>query len=256
MAECILTRTTTISDEILNPIQPIPGVCILNVKVVDVDNKPIQNVRVQCKDGGQTYVYNTNEKGLVRFSTNSGQCNLYFNNYLSNNAYIMDYTPINHNMVEAPVGTVVNKTFNLPYRNYASFGPMGSSNWCFLSTSSVNFNMAAGGGGGSGGLVIQSWPYNGFSGGRGGNLTKNGFAISKSEQYQIYVGSGGSGSAGNSQWDPDSTYRASVSWGGSGGSTMAFSSSVQGGVVEVPLIDGMVSGLRVEGLDRVMEVAD
>ena len=230
MGEALLSRSTIIPDEILNPIDPIPGICILVVEALDDDNKPIQNLKVGCIDGTMVYNYTTNEKGKTRFSTNSGQVNVVLYNVVDNGTKIMDYVTTNYNAVEAPVITVQNKSFKLNYRNYASFGVMGIDNFIFITANRINFNLAAAGGGGTGACVVQGWSYSdGWSGGRGGNLVKNNFVIEHNQIYSVSVGGGGRGGSNGWVWDPESSNGARCGAGGSGGTSTAFGQSCTGG---------------------------
>ena len=233
MGEAILTRTTTIPDEILNPINPVPGACILNFKVVDSDNKPVGGMPVTCKDGSLTYTYNTNDTGIVRFTTNSGQCNLTFSNTLNNKVRVLDHATLVQNMVEAPVGTVVNDTIKLNYLTSASLSGTGKA--MFLTTNFININLAGGGGGGGGAVDGTMWDgdgswhemkANGGSGGTGQGKSINNISIVKNEIYNFSYGYGGRGGSKASA-DDNNTYAGSGATGGT--SYFGSYSSVGGG---------------------------
>ena len=236
MGEAILTRTTTIPDEILNPINPVPGACILNFKVVDSDNKPVGGMPVTCKDGSLTYTYNTNDTGIVRFTTNSGQCNLTFSNTLNNKVRVLDHALHTHNMYEAPVGTVVNDTIKLNYLSSATIDSGQSGNAIFLTSKFADLNLGAGGGGGGGAVNGQlrwgsdeGWEsvhLSGGGGGRGQGTHHNNIAVEINHVYSYYSGKGGKGGS----WAMSTEYATtSGGTGGTGGSSYFGSYSCIGG---------------------------
>ena len=196
MGEALISRATVIPEELLDPIYPVAGACVLSVKIVDSLNNPIENVPVTCKDGSYSYTYNTNNKGMTRFTTNSGQPSIFLNNNLSNSARILDHSSYWYNNIEGPIGSVVNKTFNMPYLSGLSIsGGIGSGTeinknifyGIFLATNYVSGNLRGGGGGGGGG--IGAWLYsqhgneiggaNGGNGGRGNQVIFNNIPVVK-----------------------------------------------------------------------------
>lgn len=226
MGECIISRAAMIPEEILNPITPIPGSCILNYKVVDSDNHPISGMPVTCVDGNYTYKYNTNEKGIVRFTTNSGQCNITFSNTLNNGVLVLDHATLISNMEEAPVGSVVNKTFSLNYVSSVDLKNSGKA--IFLSTNFININLAGGGGGGGGAVNGMMWDgdgdwhyvyANGGAGGTGAGNKVNDISVAKNQIYNFAYGSAGRGGSYATADD-----RAVWAGGGTSGGTSYFGS--------------------------------
>ena len=194
MGEALISRSTTIPDEILNPIDPVAGYCVLVVKVKDADNRPITNLKITCNAAGQLLNYVTNERGATLFTINSGTANVFLNNYLNNGVRVCDYNSRWENDIAAPIGTVQNKNFIL---DKSTFGRIiSNSNCTFISANNVILNMSGGGGGGGGG---SGWGrYGQATGGAGGRGYTNNISveINKNYVYRAIVGAGGAAGGG------------------------------------------------------------
>lgn len=225
MAECVISRATVIPEEVLNPINPVQGYCIYVAKVQDSSGKPIANLNVQCKDGSQTFNYATNEKGKVRFSTNSGSVNIYINNVLSNGVILVDQDRINANKQAAPVGTVINANFKL---NYVNNTIIKTNNvFQFRDTSLVDMWLCGGGGGGGSALKYDDSTYGNqhtYGGGGGGGAIRsfNNILVTVGEKYPAYAGGGGSAGKYIDDYNSGSN-------GSSGGTTSFLNKSAIGG---------------------------
>lgn len=201
MGESLLSRSTLIPEEILNPIDPVAGYCVMVIRVKDYNNKPIPGLRVTCNAGTQALNYNTNEKGAVMFTINNGMANIFLNNFLNNNVRICDYGARWVNSVEAPVGTVQNINYQLNRLSNTNL-TSGNYNYIFRDTSSINFVLSGGGGGGGGGGYVEyntssGWRAYGGDGGRGYTNKQYNIAIDKNQIYVLNLGAGGRGGRGN-----------------------------------------------------------
>lgn len=202
MAEALLSRSTTIPDEILNPIDPVPGYCVLVVKVKDYDNKSIPGLKITCTAGTQNLTYNSNEKGAVMFTINNGMANIFLNNFLNNNVRICDYGFRWENNIEAPVGTVQNIEYQLTRLTSTNL-TSGNFNYIFKDTKFVSINLSGGGGGAGGGAYLNYGStrpmYGSSSGGAGGagyTAIKDNISVSNGRIYNLSVGAGGRGGTG------------------------------------------------------------
>lgn len=229
MGEALISRTSTIPDEVLNPINPVEGYCVLVPTIFDSSGKPIESCKVTCIDGDRTFTYNTNSKGKVLFTVNSGSVNLFINNSYANNSIMLDQRSAWYNQTEAAIGTVSNQNFTLEYQGSVNVTKNG--NYAFVVTNFISGVIAgAGGGGGGWNKAYDSeygWMYgNGGRGGSGGSPTLNNFAVSKNATYRFIIGSGGY--AGSDNYNVGGFPRG-ASAGGSGGTTTAFNRSATGG---------------------------
>ena len=223
MAEALLSRSTTIPEEILNPIDPVAGYCVMVIRVKDYNNKPIPGLRVTCNAGTQALNYNTNEKGAVMFTINNGMANIFLNNFLNNNVRICDYGARWVNSVEAPVGTVQYINYQLNRLNTTKL-TSGNYNYIFKDAKFINLNISGGGGGGGGGVYLNYGSTRpmygsgyGGAGGSGYTAVKNNISVSNATIYSLSIGSGGHGGSGRSgHTSSDGTV---ASKGGTGGTT-------------------------------------
>lgn len=205
MGEALISRAGGSSGETVEVIDPVAGICIVVPTLYDSAGNIINNACINCKDGSAWYNYVTNNKGQIRFSTNSGTVNLYVPNRLNNGLYMFDQAELHKNGIAAPVGTVVNINLNLSRLN--SYSISGSRWGQFRQTSKVSIELGGGGGGGSGGTdshngQMTSDQQYGAGGGGGEYKTVANVPVTCLINYYAAVGSGGSGG----------------SWGSSGGS--------------------------------------
>lgn len=237
MGEAIISRATLIPDEVLNPINPVPGYCVLVLTVKDSSGEIVPNASIKCTDGSASYTYNTNEKGKVRFTTNSGQVNILMYNKLTNNIYMADQANTYINSIEAPIGLVQN--IEAKYNRLNStimFYPSSNGKYKFMDTDYVTMDIASGGGGGGGcGYCWADNPdggpsYIGFGcgggGGGGGIIRSINADVLKTEIYPLFVSSGGIGGSGIRN---NYGGAASGSNGGSAGVSSFLNYSVNGG---------------------------
>lgn len=197
MGESLLSRSTLIPEEILNPIDPVAGYCVMVIRVKDYNNKPIPGLRVTCNAGTQALNYNTNEKGAVMFTINNGMANVFLNNFLNNNVRICDYGARWVNSIEAPVGTVQNINYQLNRLSNTRL-TSGNYNYIFRDTKLVDLSISGGGGGGGGGYAewvdqTSGWFYAGGAGGSGYTNSKTNISVDINQVYPLYIGRGGSG---------------------------------------------------------------
>lgn len=239
MGEALISRSTTIPEEILNPINPVNGYCVMVIKVKDYDNRPISGLKVTCTAGSQNLTYNTNEKGAVMFTINNGIANVFLNNYLNNNTRICDYGTRWENNVEAPVGTVQNINYQLTRLNNTNLIYWDNYNYIFWSAKAVNLQLSGSGGGAGGGLLIKSSSglriYHekfGGTGGRGYLNSQNNVSVLKGTEYQLSIGNAGSGAVSSEVRD-DSWYSYMGTYnapnGASGGTSYFLGYSANGG---------------------------
>lgn len=246
MGESLLSRSTLIPEEILNPIDPVAGYCVMVIRVKDYNNKPISGLRVTCNAGTQALNYNTNEKGAVMFTINNGMANIFLNNFLNNNVRICDYGARWVNSVEAPIGTVQNINYQLNRLSNTRL-TSGNYNYIFRDAKFVNIEISGGGGGGGGGTHLNygssSPKYGSSFGGQGGGgytNSKNNISVYSGTIYPTKIGSGGSGGYGTS--GHTSTEEKSGSRGSTGGTTSFLSVSAAGGSGGYPGTWNMYSG--------------
>lgn len=231
MGEALLSRSTTIPEEVLDPIYPTPGICSILLTVKDSLNYPAVNMMVNCKDGPSWYNYITNEKGQVLFSTNSGSANISIINKLANGAIVLDQKEMSID-IAAPTSTVIRNTvtltgyadseeinFTTPGSDYHVPYFINGGQYTFLVSSKIDLFL--GGGGGGGGASGRS-TTGGTGGGAGGAILRTNVPVNKGEVYTGYLGSGGA--AGRQNYDFTVNEPA-----GSGGTTSFMSYSAAGG---------------------------
>ena len=230
-----MSRSTLIPDEVLNPINPVNGYCVLVVRVKDFNNNPINGLRITCDAGGNSYTYNTNEKGATLFTINSLSANIFLNNYLNNGVRICDYSYAWKNNIEAPIGTVQNLNYQLSRLTRTTLYPNDDGRYIFRDANSVNINISGGGGGGGGGVYIYGMYIdqyaNGGNGGNGYNKIVNNIRVSKDTSYGAYIGSGGRGGMTDKAQQDYAwiLYDCRGGTGGTGGSTSFLGYSAAGG---------------------------
>lgn len=236
MAEAIITRSTVIPEDVLNPIYPVEGRHIALATLKDSSGNRVSNVMIRCQDGNTWYNYVTNEQGQIKISSNSGTLNFYVGIKAENNVVFLDQKNISKLNVAAPIGDTLR--LDLQYDGYKSgeallFTSGSSTNdhyqapylpkqFTFLDTNNVDLCIGGGGGGGQSGYWVQ-WSY-GSLGGCGGEFKEiKNISISHSQVYSGSIGSGGGGGQ-----DPNENMAKQVS-GNTGGSTTIFGYVANGG---------------------------
>ena len=206
-----------IPEEILNPIYPMAGYCILQITLLDKNNQPMRDMNINCVDGSRSWEYTTNEKGIVKFTTNSGQVDIVANNWSNSiKAYFADMSPNTQSKIPAPIGDVIRKSITMRQATSRSITKNGPYAFYYSNYASINLS----GGGGGGGAGNRSYQNQGGRGGNGYVTTVNDIPIDKNTVYWIYIGAGGNGGTVVS----DAGYA-----GNTGGTTTAFGYQALGG---------------------------
>lgn len=232
MGECIITRPTFVPDEVLNPINPVPGYCVLVCTVKDSKGEAVSNLKIRYDSGTANLDYVTNEKGMALFTINSLSANILVNNYYNNGTRILDYDSKWYNQIEAPIGMVQKTNTNISRANSSNITKNDS--FIFRDAKSVNFVLSGGAGGKGGTSTTHSnktgftWTGYGGSGGRGYTNRVNGLAVDTNQSYSVTLGKKGSngrdatGASGQSDYEIAGT-------GGTGGTSTFLSYSAIGG---------------------------
>lgn len=195
MAEAVLTRSTTIPEEVLNPIYPVNGYHVILVTVRTNERSIVQGYPVRCTDGLTNYDYYTNDKGQVKFSCNSGSANIFINNICNGITYI-DFHPSWTN-VGAPIGDV--SRINIVLNNQPISELLSSCSFSTIEDRTINtvYIVGGGGGGGSGGEYdVSDGSWKGCGGGGGGAGYMNNYYNKKfirNNTYKFISGAGGHG---------------------------------------------------------------
>ena len=194
MAEAILVRSTTIPEEILNPIYPSESYHKVLVTLRNEDGVAITNAYLNCKDGSTNYNYKTNEKGQCLFTVNSGAANILATNNIE--GYIYPDILNTWMNIDAPVGEVTR--VNLVHNKQTSPIDFTSSKIIrFMSTRELDLYLIGGGGGGGAGWFKWfnsdyegQWGYGGGGGGGNYNLYNN-IVFEGGNNYNFQAGAGG-----------------------------------------------------------------
>lgn len=225
MGEAILTRSTTIPEEILNPIYPVEGRHVLLVTLRDPEGQLMQNYPVLCNDGGTSYTYTTNENGQTKFSCNSGAANIYVNNYNGEYQYL-DIVARWTN-VDAPIGDT--SRINIGLTNGSKLYDFTSSKkFAFWKEKVCDLYIVGGGGGGGAGDRTGSddGDIYAYGGGGGAGYMNNYLNQNLKSTYSFIAGSGGtagnsggtnSGGTGGTSYIQNTSYSAVGGSGGEGG---------------------------------------
>lgn len=194
MAEAIITRSTLIPEDVLNPIYPVEGRHVILATLRTDKGSIVQDYEINCTDGSAVYNYKTDMNGQVKFSCNSGSANIYVSNVFNGVQYI-DF-PCFWTNVSAPVGDTSRLNINLPQQKFTEF--ITNKNFKVMENRTASDIILVGGGGGGGSGYYDGDVY-GFGGGGGGGCinvyTDEAFNTKfiKNNIYRFYVGSGGSG---------------------------------------------------------------
>ena len=226
MGECLIARGQTATKNVLDDIPVSGDYCSIVVLLQDSAGGPCENTKINCKDGTRWYNYTTNEAGMVLFKCNSGSANISANNWI-NGIYTFDQAAVNKDY-DAPVGTKRLETLNFGKINHFSKTNAGWFNEGQFRTIDriKNVLLIGGGGGGGGSYEVNSSFLRMGAGGGGGGGAKNyydQYLISKNQNYNIYVASGGIGGHGSNYHLDD------IVPGNAGGTTIGFGLSANGG---------------------------
>lgn len=245
MGEALISRSTLIPDEVLNPIYPTTGYCTLVVTVLDRENKPFPNIMTQCNANGTLLNYSTNDKGKVKFVINSGIANISILNRINDNGQeclLGDYLNIIHRNIAAPIGDVVNINLqaNTSRPSWLNID-IWYDNVIFWDAKRVDGILQGAGGGGGGATWIAPYLDAYAMGGNGGNGYKiefNNFHVDRFNKYKAYTGYGGFG--GTACSGNYLEYKAHKANNGSTGATTRFANysapggaGGQGGIVQL-----------------------
>ena len=218
MGECLIARGQTATKNVLDDIPVSGDYCSIVVLLQDSAGGPCENTKINCKDGTRWYNYTTNEAGMVLFKCNSGAANISANNWI-NGKYTFDQAAASKDY-DAPVGTKRLERLSFGKINHFKQINPGWINGQFRGIDYIKDLIMIGGGGGGGCSSGNSSTMRVSGGGGGGGGAKNflsSIGIVKGEAYNLYVGEAGSGAT-------NQTIN-----GGSGGSTIGFGLSANGG---------------------------
>lgn len=237
MAECIIARGGGRSDE-GSSVPIVSDRCSVVISVYDLDNNPLSDMSVHCKDGNTWYNYHTNEKGQVLFMANSGSANITAYNFsIQNNFMYLDMQSSNTINIDAPIAQKKEANIVLGYQTAAEIsGSTGTyslnqylstissiqnsyyylGNYFFHYANKANVILWGGGGGGASAGSMLS----GGGGGGGAVNIGNNIELDHSKPYTLRIGSDGRGGHVRNNIAVD---------GSSGGTTTIFDLSANGG---------------------------
>ena len=224
MGEALISRASSFSADDI--VVPIPGYHQIIATLLSNSGTPMQNMSLNCLDGSVWYNYTTNERGKVKFVTNSGSANISFSNVFPNGARCIDLESAIVN-IDAPVGSVTNLNIQLNKVSQVRYNAGSNGSYVFLDTNHINLELGAGGGGGGGGWRRYSSYDNvtdtGGGGGGGEYKVLNNLLVNIGQSYPMYIGYGGSGGGAGAT---NGHFGGS---GGTGGTTSFLGYSVVGG---------------------------
>lgn len=196
MAEAIITRSTVIPEDVLNPIYPVEGRHVILATLKTDKGSIVQDYEINCTDGSTVYNYKTDMNGQVKFSCNSGSANIYVSNVFNGAQYI-DF-PCFWTNVSAPVGDTSRLNITLPQQRFTEFITSKIFK-CIENRVVDNIILVGGGGGGGSGYNMEYSDdnYENVGGGGGGsgymNIYNGPINLEKNNIYNIFIGSGGVG---------------------------------------------------------------
>lgn len=217
MGEALISRAGG-GSESESPIPIVNGYHTIIATIRLPDGDLLTNYPVICNDNGAIYNYNTNERGQVMFTCNSGMANIFVNNYnTANGVQYIDFASVWNNY-SAQIGFGSRQNINLTSRSSGTIIDFTSSKLFTVSQNrNANINIVGGGGGGAG-----RWE----GGGAAANINNySNVKLIKNNVYNFIAGTGGSGassSTGGNGGAGGTSYIVNTSMsavGGAGGSS-------------------------------------